>query len=310
MRRRSDTIKADSFDEFFQLSVSQSPDCLVSDPSSLMESPYCYFPSNSDWLDEVQTFPDTKVKALQGYQKHYGMILETTEDDQEQEYFHTTTPSTDTGSMNCSAQNDSFFSSQNNSLSRFCKVDCGQKVKIHGEGEQGGLLYKVMIVGSMGTGRHTIIDSLFKEESKEKKGEPKLRNALDLLIRSRKEKGEVERFKFWIRDPSYQKFDPLIKVYYKSIDYYVFLYKACDKESLEAVEKAIQEVLNEVPETRFKGVLIGNSFGKTNDEKEIMTQEGEKIKEKYKLERFVKVEDLEKDFEAFKEEFMGFLKHD
>jgi len=301
MRRRSNTIQADSFEEFYEISISQSPDSLVSDPSALYESPYCDSPPDSD------SFNLSPLKGLSQAKKAYGIPLDCIgeDSDDEDEFSLARTPSTDTGSMSLSARGDSFMSFGENYLSKYCAGGLGGKAKGSGE-DTNGKLHKVMIVGGMGTGRHTIINTLFKEENTEKKDEPKLRNALDLLIRSRKENGQTQRFKFWIRDPNCQKFDPLIKVYYKSIDYYVFLYKNTEENSLETVERSIQDVLNEVGRSRFRGILIGNGLD-SRVAKKIMTEEGEKLKEKYGLERFLELEDMEKDTERLDKEFLGFL---
>jgi len=303
MRRRSNTIQADSFEEFYEISLSQSPDSLVSDPSALYESPYCNSPPDSDSFNSSLS----PLKGLSYAKKAYGIPMDCIgeDDDDEDDCYLATTPSTDTGSMSLSARGDSFMSYGENYLSKYCNSGFNNKAKANGE-DTTGKLHKVMIVGGMGTGRHTIINTLFKEENTEKKDEPKLRNALDLLIRSRKENNQTQRFKFWIRDPNCQRFDPLIKVYYKSIDYYVFIYKSTEENSLETVERSIQDVLNEVPRSRFRGILIGNGLDKRTDKK-VMTEEAEKLKERYGLERFLELEDMEKDTESLDKEFIGFL---
>ena len=97
-------------------------------------------------------------------------------------------------------------------------------------------IFKVMIVGSTGTGRHSLINSAFRENIGSEK---KIRNPFNLVIKHQKQDGCLNTFKFWLRDPSDKKMESLIKIYKKSINLYVFVYKVEDYRNTD-IETLLQ----------------------------------------------------------------------
>jgi len=164
-------------------------------------------------------------------------------------------------------------------------------------------IYKVMIVGSTGTGRHSLINSAFRENAGSEK---KIRNPFDLVIKHQEQDGCLNTFKFWLRDPSDKKMESLIKIYYKSINLYIFVYKVEDYRSFELLDKTIEQIKTEVSEGKFQGLLIGTiSNGNFNvNERKVTHEEGSKLKAKHKLSQFVELKHSSPNIEKALFEFI------
>jgi len=170
---------------------------------------------------------------------------------------------------------------------------------------------KVMVIGGKQTGRHTLIDSLFEKNSKD---DLKMRNCLDLMIKKHQKNEEKNVFKFWIKDAEMHNFDQLIKIHYKAIKFYIFIYKTTDRKSFECLETAIEKARAEVPAENFFGILVGNArhsqsffanlFGPKKKKREVNSEEGEKLRQKYGLSRFIEA-NLSTD--NWKKEILEFL---
>ena len=152
---------------------------------------------------------------------------------------------------------------------------------------------KVMVIGTKDTGRHTLIDSMFEKKNIE---QFKMRNALDLMIKRQTKKDRMEIFKFWIKDANQNNFDQLIKVHYKTIKLYIFIYKTTDQKSFDCLQAAIEQAKAEVPPENFVGILIGhirhpqgfiaNLMSPKKKKREVDFAKGEELKKKYSLAKF------------------------
>mmetsp|Transcript_17368 Transcript_17368/g.15283 ORF Transcript_17368/g.15283 Transcript_17368/m.15283 type:complete len:98 (+) Transcript_17368:316-609(+) len=90
---------------------------------------------------------------------------------------------------------------------------------------------KMMMIGARGTGRHTLLDLVFDGESS-KNSNNDIRNVTDLIMKTRKSGNTETRYKFWIQDPCEKKIETLYRVYYKSIESYIFVFRLNQKDTL------------------------------------------------------------------------------
>jgi len=114
---------------------------------------------------------------------------------------------------------------------------------------------KIMVIGSSGSGRHSLINLMFDN----KENQVSLRQTMDLMTKkTRKEEEFNVKYHFWMRSLNDTRFEGLVKVYYKSASIFLFGYSIVDRESFENLSRAIEEVKTEVPREKFVGILIGN----------------------------------------------------
>lgn len=145
---------------------------------------------------------------------------------------------------------------------------------------------KVMAIGQTGTGKHCLVDTVFGEDAQKDMG---FTSPFDLVIKHQEQEGFSSTFKFWLRDPTDEKNEPLVKVYYRSINQYIFVYKVNDANSFACLDRAIERVKNEVGEDKFKGILLGNIPDGTACERQVAYEEGLRLKQKHKLSQFLEI---------------------
>ena len=146
---------------------------------------------------------------------------------------------------------------------------------------------KIMVVGAKGVGRHTFVNNLFESNGEE---EHSIRTTLDLVVKKREGENAMNIFKFWIKDASSQDFEHLVKAYYKTVGLYIFLYQVDDRRSFECLDQAIRKAQEEVKGRRFVGLLVGgvkNILSGCN--REVHHQEGEELRNKYGLSNFLEL---------------------
>jgi len=148
---------------------------------------------------------------------------------------------------------------------------------------------KVMVIGQRGSGKHFLINSAF--HSDDNPDALAIQQTMDLILKTEEEAdGHLEtKYQFWIRTLDEHRFDSLIKVYYKIVSVFVFVYSTADRSSFEALDEAIENVIKEVPREKFVGVLIANTNESKpeNKEVEVSSAEGLALKQKYNLKLFM-----------------------
>ncbi len=148
---------------------------------------------------------------------------------------------------------------------------------------------KVMVIGQRGSGKHFLINSAF--HSDDNPDSLAIQQTMDLILKTEEEAdGHLEtKYQFWIRTLDEHRFDSLIKVYYKIVSVFVFVYSTADRSSFEALDEAIESVIKEVPRDKFVGVLIANTNESKpeNKEVEVSSAEGLALKQKYNLKLFM-----------------------
>jgi hypothetical protein len=159
---------------------------------------------------------------------------------------------------------------------------------------------RFMVMSSVSTNSHDLINSSFKGNEEEMKLAPlKQSQAMDLIVKS--DETEGVKCHFWLKSLEESRFESLVRVYYKSASAFIFVYSVASRESFNLVEEAIQEVLKEVPREKFVGILVGN---KVNLEavREISEMEGDSLQKKYDLAGFC---ETSQDENALKEKLFN-----
>lgn len=150
---------------------------------------------------------------------------------------------------------------------------------------------KIMIIGSSSTGKYGLLNSTFCLNKS--KPQPPMNQALDLIIKDEQEHNMKIKYYLWIRNLDEKRFDDVVKVYYKNISLFVFVYSITDRGSFDTVVANIKEILKEVPRHKFVGVLVG-SKNDQEDSRQVSISDGIKIKEEFSLSMFVETNQQEK----------------
>jgi len=160
---------------------------------------------------------------------------------------------------------------------------------------------KFMVIGLSGTGRHTLVNSIFDSQGKE--GQCSLRQTMDLIIKTRKDDDCETKYQFWMRALNNNRFDGLIKVYYRNASVFLFVYSVTNRESFEKLNEAIEAVLKEIPKEKFVGILLGNKSD-LEKQRKVTFEEGKLLKDKYNLSLFLETNKENRDS---KEKVFSFL---
>jgi len=284
-RRRSNTIEAESYDEFLRISFGRE-----SQPQELVK-PYTHETGTLEYESEnsQNQAPNANTRRNGNYWEDVDYQVGSFAD----------------GKSFC--ENDSTFYSQRSKSDENPALNLlkSQEENINTKHK------KIMVIGGKQTGRHTLIDSLFEKNGKDNL---KPRNCLDLMIKKHQRNEEQNVFKFWIKDAEMHNFDQIIKIHYKAIKFYIFIYKTTDRKSFECLETAIEKARAEVPAANFFGILVGNArhsqsffanlFGPKKKKREVNSEEGEKLRQKYGLSHFIEA-NLSTD--NWKKEILDFL---
>jgi len=146
------------------------------------------------------------------------------------------------------------------------------------------IVKKIMVIGQKGSGKHFIVNSAFHSEDSQ--NSLSIQQTMDFMLKTEAEGSLETKYHFWIRSLNEHKFDTLIKVYYKIISVFVFVYSTADRSSFEALDEAIESVRKEVSREKFVGVLLANT--NENEMAQVVSHaDGLALKEKFNLEFFM-----------------------
>jgi GTPase SAR1 family protein len=162
---------------------------------------------------------------------------------------------------------------------------------------------KIMVIGSRGAGKHQTLNSAF--QSQDGKDLVPLQQTMDFILKTEEEGSIQTKYHFWIRELNDHKFDSVIKVYYRTISMFIFMYSVTDRSSFEALEEAIEAVRKEVPKEKFVGVLIANK-GDEGRIREVSHAEEISLKEKFNLTHFI---DASNDEVMLRQNLLEVLNH-
>jgi len=284
MRKRSQTIQADTYDEYLEMSIAQAPDLsqkVLKNDFALLESPYCEPPE----FMKSQQRSNSNIHNVSLSEEDLKVTYFYFDDNQNDVHDENTSFSTRGSSRNLSGTSGSlesdFFSP---CLSPTLSLDLKT---------QASRVYKAMIVGLTGTGRHSLVNKVFQDK-KHDQGK-KIRNPFDLVIKNQEKDDVSNTFKFWLRDPSDEKIEPLINVYYKSIDCYIFIYKTDNLHSFECLDRAVAKIKKAVLPGKFRGLLIGNTSNQNSSQRKVSFEDGLNFKNKYSLSEFVEIHSSSQD---------------
>jgi Ras family len=139
---------------------------------------------------------------------------------------------------------------------------------------------KCMVMGSTSSDRYEIINSVFNLSDV-----IPLQQTMDLLLKVEGENNEKKIYQIWMRALDGNKYDSLIKTYYKKISIFIFIYSICEKESFLMLETAINSVAEEIND-KFLGILIG-TVSQSSEDREVLYEEGEALKKEKGLSMFI-----------------------
>jgi GTPase SAR1 family protein len=145
---------------------------------------------------------------------------------------------------------------------------------------------KCMIIGSAAVGKHTLIESSFSATTTPPETRGQTGAYLDLIIK-KKDNGKLSvKYQFWVRKLVDDRYDSLIKVYYKMVSAFVFVYNISDKKSFDNLKEAIETTKEEIGTSKFVGLLIGMKSDKDSD-REVTYDEAYELKKAYGLSYFI-----------------------
>jgi len=118
-------------------------------------------------------------------------------------------------------------------------------------------LFRGMVVGASGTGRHSLVNAICPEEASVNGVQRK--QEFDLIVRKLETESEVKRLNFWVRETKQgQRYDSLIKMYYKTCRVFFLVYNTHDKNTFELLNNEIQLIREANVGKELLFVLIGN----------------------------------------------------
>lgn len=155
---------------------------------------------------------------------------------------------------------------------------------------------RCMIIGCQNTGKHSLINNNFP---KQQVNPTRSQNTSDLLVKTTSKFRSTKKYHFWLQtltNNSPKSTENVWKAYYKSAQAFVFVYDTANRQSFEALKKAIGNVQQEVPKEKFFGVLVGTRSDE-NVKREVPIEEVVELKAHWNLNYLVEV-DKEKEEQA------------
>jgi len=160
-------------------------------------------------------------------------------------------------------------------------------------------VHKIMVTGAHETGRHTLIETLFGRDLTQSTTDSE---SINSITRSRKlSETAQEDFTFWIRNPLEQ--EDHINV--RSIQKHIFVYNITESSTFLWLDTIIADTIKKVGKENFEGFLVG-TFSDQETEREISFEDGLKLKKKYNLKEFTETNKYDV---TLKFKFLKFLKY-
>jgi len=165
------------------------------------------------------------------------------------------------------------------------------------------IVKRFMVLGTKEAEKHALIDSIFGLRDGEVSNKP-LNQSMDLIMKNESGDDYDVKYQFWMSNLENKRFEDVVKVYYRCSSIFFFVYSTANRRSFEAIEEAIQNVLREVPNEKFVGVLLGNK-NEMEVNREVSVMEAVSLKDKYGLKTF---SEIEKEDETLKTIFQELVR--
>jgi hypothetical protein len=302
MRRRSNTINADNVDDYLKMAQKPSsgiPAGSRSGSARLIKTPKSDLPNQKSMsLDNLDMNPDDVPDGELDCQRK--PRKDPKEQDNQNYWGEFDFDCKDDNTNNIEKDLTEVFRVPSIALSGDT-ADTDDSEDAEGKSLRSSILRRIMVIGLNGSGKHSLIRSTFECEDK---GMENVKPVMDLLVKTEQEEEERcdVRYQFWIRnlkdeDVSKGMLENIMKVYYKNVSLFVFMYSVTCRESFLRLNKAIQAVMEEVPEDKFTGVLLGTKCD-CEEQREVTIFEGISLQEKYKLTFFMETNQDDKSLKG------------
>jgi len=151
------------------------------------------------------------------------------------------------------------------------------RFSLDSEAKSLALTYSILVIGAKGTEVQKFVHGLFGDQIERNS----VSKDFDLVIKEWKEQQQRFKFKFWVQSSEYRAYQTIMRVYYATIRYYIFIYKPHDRKSYELLVNSLETVKASTNQEKFIGVLIADSTESKN--KEVSEEEAEQLRLKYGL---------------------------
>jgi hypothetical protein len=150
--------------------------------------------------------------------------------------------------------------------------------------EQKQKIFRGMMIGCRDSGKRSLINAMFPvlppsgEVFHEKK-------AFDLVMKSNENGNCLEKFHFWMKEPTRDGKYPqcLLDTYYKGCSMFFFVYNVDDKSSFDCLEQELQCIRKALGTGKdLMLILVGNKK-EDNIQRKVAVEEVESLKEKFDM---------------------------
>jgi len=145
---------------------------------------------------------------------------------------------------------------------------------------------RCVMIGARRTGKHELIKANFLNDKNEV---PHTNTGVNFVNKSKTNFSTIRKYHFWVNTLGEE--DSMVKktvwkTYYKYATAFVFVYDTTNKKSFEALEKAVQSVLEVVPQEQFFGILLGTK-NDINEQREVDCEDINNFRQKYNFSYYV-----------------------
>jgi len=144
---------------------------------------------------------------------------------------------------------------------------------------------RCIVIGENNTGKHSILSANFGEEYHQIPEKP----ATDLLMKTKKVFKTTKKYHFWVQTLGAHNSaakQAIWKTYYKCANAFIFVYDTTNKETFDALEKAVIEVQKVVPKDKFFGILVGTKSD-MHVHRQVDFEDAMDFKKKYNFGHFI-----------------------
>jgi len=292
MRRRSNTIYAENLDQYLNSAkISTSYKCSPLHISQKRQTP-TKKPKEEDYdpfgCDLFSCSDDSAAKKIPVKVKH---PIKKISNPREESSLEWSDFDFNTEEKHIDGENPPRTSSMTLSDNTAAETDESDDDEGIVQGMENSILRKIMVIGLEDIGKRLLINNVFDcgENLADYKENPRV---LDLLTKTEEdlEYKVPVRYQFWMRNLKEEegmnrRFEDQIKVYYKNVSLFIFVYKVSDQSSFDAVERAVEVISRDIQPENFMAVLVG--MDDLKQERKISYFDGISLQEKYPFTFFI-----------------------
>jgi len=282
MRKRSYTIEADTFEDYKKAAIENNPQSTETRDLSAQSRPTGRTRVSSF---DIKLKPNNEItvrgRAFSGSLPD--ISLKETDEDlfYKFDYAFPTRTDSDNERDQTSVVSDDHSSRVEGPYSRATPIRC-------------------MVIGSIDSARYELVNNVFDLDYA-----TPLEQTMDLLLKVEEIENAEKIYQFWILSLEENKYDNLVKIYYKNMSVFIFVYSLCERNSFDLVEKAISGVREERSDEHFVGILVGTK-PKSDKIRQVEYEEGQNLKERFGLLLFI---EASPDETSLKTTLQGILYH-